>query len=104
MPCAGNSAESCGGSNALLIFYSGVDPRLAPAAPFELPSYGLWESLGCYTDDVATRTLLTPIDVDGGAVTPQRCMDACHSSATPFRFAGVESGEVSFVFLSLDFH
>ena len=97
MACSGNSAQSCGGSNALLVFYSGVDPGPPPAPPSVLSSYGLWNSLGCYTDSVVARTLLTPIGVDG-AVTPQRCMDACHSGATPFRFAGVEYAEVSFLF------
>jgi len=98
MPCSGNAAESCGGGNALLVFYSGVDPGPPPASPTVLPAYGQWQSLGCYTDSVAARTLLTEMVVAGGAVTPQRCMDACQSASSPFRFAGVEYAEVSHIF------
>lgn len=49
MACSGNSGETCGGSNALLVFYSGVDPGPAPAAPTELKAYDLWVSIGCWT-------------------------------------------------------
>jgi hypothetical protein len=40
MPCSGNSAELCGGGNALLVFYSGVDPGPPP---------GTWSQVGCFS-------------------------------------------------------
>jgi len=103
MPCSGNAGEICGGPNALLVSYSGGNAGPAPGAPTVLPQYGNWHSLGCYTDG-PQRTLLTGMPVQGGAMTPQRCMDACHSAAPPFQFAGVEYAGVSFMLLSLDLH
>ena len=105
MPCSGNAAEVCGGGNALLVFSSGAaNPPPPSGGPTELSEYGLWDSLGCYTDTVAARTLLTQVGVAGGPMTPQRCMDACQSAATPFHFAGVEYATVSFTLLSLNLH
>lgn len=104
MKCSGNQAETCGGPNALLVFYSGVAPQAPPAGPTVLQAYGIWNYLGCYTDQVAARTLLTGVPVQGGPVTPQRCMDACQSAATPFKYAGVEYAGVSFMLLYLDLH
>jgi hypothetical protein len=105
MPCSGKPTEFCGGSNALLVSYSGVPPGSAPApgAPTVLQQYGNWHSIGCYTDSTAARTLLTGMGVNG-AVTPQRCLDACRSAPTPFQFAGVEFAVVSPPLLSLDLH
>src|SRR5258708_4175776 len=101
MACSGNSAEICGGPNALSLYSSGKTPS---AAPTVLQSFGLWTSLGCFTDSAAARTLLTPIGVTGGSVTPQRCMDACSSATSPFRFAGVEFAAVCFMFSSPDLY
>lgn len=103
MPCSGNSGENCGGSNALLVFYSGVDPGPPQGGPTALPSYGQWNSLGCYTDNVATRTLLNQVGVNG-AMTPQLCLDACHSASPPYQLAGVEYAGVSLTFISFDPH
>lgn len=103
MSCSGNAGENCGGNNALLVFYSGVDPGPPPAGPTALPSYGQWNSLGCYTDSVATRTLLNQVGVNG-AMTPQKCLDACHSASPTYQFAGLEYAGVSLTFVSFAPH
>ncbi len=101
MKCSGDQTETCGGPNALLVFSSGAAPP-APAGPTVLQTYGVWQSLGCYTDTVAARTLLTGMAVQGGSVTPQRCIDAC--AVKPYKYAGVEYAEVSLMLLYLDLH
>lgn len=45
MACTGNSSEICGGPDRLDLFWNG---HLPPPPPITLPSFGLWESLGCY--------------------------------------------------------
>ena len=74
MPCAGNSAEICGGSDYLSIYS---------------PAMG-WQSLGCYTDNVQTRTLTHTEQITGGgaAMTVEVCQGAC--SAAGYMLAGVE--------------
>ena len=104
MACSGDASEKCGGPNALLVFYSGVAPPAGGAGPTVLQTYGLWNSLGCYTDQVAARTLANEVTVQGGPVTPQRCMDACRAAATPFKYAGMEYAGVSLMLLSDDSH
>lgn len=104
MACSGSPGEICGGSNALLVFYSGVAPA-APTGATVLQTYGAWNSLGCYTDSVAARTLANMVIVQGGPVTPQRCMDACRAAATPFLYAGMEYAGVSLMlYLSIPTH
>ncbi|RFU33902.1 hypothetical protein B7463_g2402, partial [Scytalidium lignicola] len=86
MACAGNSAETCGGSNRLNIYSHGGSTSPPPPPP---PSGG-WKLLGCYTDSVAARTLANGEGVTGGptAMTVELCQAAC--SAGGFSYAGVE--------------
>ncbi|THH11527.1 hypothetical protein EW145_g572 [Phellinidium pouzarii] len=84
MACTGNSSELCGGPNRLNLFFSGGTP---PPVPTVVPSSGLWESLGCFSDDVNNRTLSTPVGVDGDMTVPA-CVAACQ--ADNFPLAGLE--------------
>lgn len=75
MACQGNSAEICGGSNRLSVY---------------TPATLGWESLGCYTDNVQTRTLTHSEQITGGgaAMTVEMCQGAC--LAAGYNLAGVE--------------
>ncbi|KAH9979503.1 copper radical oxidase [Lactifluus volemus] len=83
-PCPGNAAEVCGAGNRLNLYWSGATP------PVIAQSYGLWVSLGCYSDTPAARTLSVPTTPVGGASnnSVQSCADACFALGYPL--AGVE--------------
>ena len=89
----------CGGPSRLSLFFSKTDTRDHQGNLIEVTLYGQWVTFSCYTGNIAARTLLTLISVDGDRVTLRRCVDADRSAAT-FRFAGVEYGNGSIVFLS----
>lgn len=59
-------------------------------APTTSPTANGWTFLGCYTDSVSARTLLTQASVPGGAaaMTVEACQTAC--SGLGFVLAGVE--------------
>lgn len=81
MACAGNSAETCGGSNRLDLYsHSGSSA----------PSSGSWKLLGCYTDSVSARTLGNAEGVPGGptAMTIEACQAVCKAGG--WTLAGVE--------------
>ncbi|KAF8525138.1 copper radical oxidase [Hysterangium stoloniferum] len=84
MPCVGNPAETCGGPSRLDFFWNGKQP---PPPPTTLQSFGQWESLGCYSDDVNARTLSVPMGVSG-PMTVQLCLDACFTAG--YHLGGVE--------------
>ncbi|KAF8577851.1 copper radical oxidase [Ramaria rubella] len=78
-PCVGNPQEFCGGASRLDLFSNGKTP---PPPPITLPSFGLWDSLGCYNDSVNARTLTVGVGVDG-PMTVQLCLDECVASGFP---------------------
>ncbi|KAH8988288.1 copper radical oxidase [Lactarius hatsudake] len=84
--CTGDASEKCGAGNRLNLYWSGATP---PPPPAVVPSVGLWNSLGCYTDG-ATRTLSVGTAVTGGAShnSVESCTAACF--ALGYGFAGVE--------------
>ena len=86
MSCSGNSSEACGGPNRLTVFYANKAPPVTDPGP---PG---WGSLGCYSDNVGARTLLTVMPTTGGAgaLTVALCTSACHASN--YIYAGVEYG------------
>lgn len=85
MPCTGAPGEICGGPGAINIY----DCTASLPVP---PSYNSCKPLGCYTDSVSHRTLLTNVQVPGGFShqTPDLCTAAC--IAAGFRYAGNEYG------------
>lgn len=83
MPCSGNSSETCGAGNRLSVFWSGVAP---PPPPETVPSVGLWQSLGCYSDG-NVRTLGFGVNTDGPN-TIESCTEACFNAGYPL--AGAE--------------
>lgn len=84
-PCAGASAEPCGGSNRMNVFTNGV------AAPVENPGVDGFHSLGCYSDSQTARTLSTYLPVSDGIVFVRGCVEMCQSNG--FSFCGVEYGQ-----------
>ena len=87
MACDGNSAEACGGSNALTL-YSANQVKLSP--PIVDPGPPGWHSLGCYTDSGASRALTAAGASSGGsaALTVGLCTLACGQGG--YSYAGVE--------------
>ncbi|KAH9958446.1 copper radical oxidase [Russula dissimulans] len=87
-PCTGDAYEDCGAGNRLNLYKSDATPP--PPPPIIAPSYGPWVSLGCYSDNTATRTLTVRTGVQGGASnnSVQSCADVCFASGYPL--AGVE--------------
>lgn len=84
-PCAGASAEPCGGSNRMNIFTNGV------AAPVENPGMNGYHSLGCYTDSQTARALSTYLPVSDGIVFVRGCTELCQQHN--FTYCGVEYGK-----------
>ncbi|GJJ13871.1 hypothetical protein Clacol_008128 [Clathrus columnatus] len=94
--CVGNAEETCGGSSRLDFFWNGKQP---PPPPITVPSFGLWESLGCYNDSVVARTLSLGVGVNG-EMTVEACLTECQNSGFPlavcdtkFENGGAPSGD-----------
>ncbi|KAF8258450.1 WSC domain-containing protein [Lactarius quietus] len=83
MACEGDPTELCGGS-ALLDLYNFTGTY--PIGASVVPSSGEWNSLGCYSDSVSSRTLER--SVDAGSTTVESCVSACQSQM--FTVAGLE--------------
>ncbi|KAN0133552.1 WSC domain containing protein [Lactarius tabidus] len=83
MGCEGNPAELCGGP-ALLDLYNFTGTY--PIGASVVPAAGEWNSLGCYSDTVSSRTLER--SVDAGSTTVESCVSACQSQM--FTIAGLE--------------
>ncbi|KAJ3556376.1 hypothetical protein NM688_g2060 [Phlebia brevispora] len=94
-PCVGNSSEICGAGSRLSVYWNGLPP---PPPPATVPSVGQWESLGCYNDSTAARTLTFGANTDG-AVDIESCTDACFNAGYPI--AGAEFADQCFC--GLDF-
>ncbi|KAK3673066.1 hypothetical protein LTR78_007177 [Recurvomyces mirabilis] len=93
MTCTGDDTETCGGPNALSLYWDG---QAAPASTPISVNAGVdgWTSQGCYTDQVGSRTLSNGVATPRGAssLTVQLCVDTCGSAG--YTLAGVEySGE-----------
>ncbi|KAF8534900.1 putative glyoxal oxidase precursor [Trichophaea hybrida] len=86
MPCNGNAAEMCGGSNRLNMYSFGAAPSSsvsasatsssvsASATTSTLPSG--WKYSGCYVDGTNGRILATQ-QPDNAALTIESCISAC---------------------------
>lgn len=82
--CPGDSSEPCGAAGYMNVFSNGV----APAT--EAPGPDGWQSLGCYTDDVSSRTLGTNMSPSDEIVTVISCTQLCGNAG--YEYAGVEYG------------
>ncbi|KJA23963.1 hypothetical protein HYPSUDRAFT_201077 [Hypholoma sublateritium FD-334 SS-4] len=78
MTCTGNSAEICGGANAINVFSLNTSPP---------PPTG-WTSAGCYSDTPTSRTL----KVASFTSVTDMTLEACAAFCTPagYEFFGVE--------------
>jgi hypothetical protein len=77
MPCAGNSAETCGGNERMDLY------QLAGSA-----SIKSWHPLGCYTDNTAARTLSYYQSSAPAAMTVEICQELCLSKG--YSYTGLE--------------
>lgn len=81
-PCPGDSSEPCGGAGYMNVFSNGVSP------PATDPGANGWQSLGCYSDDVSSRTLATNMSPSNQIVTAYSCYTMCQQNG--YSYAGVE--------------
>ncbi|KAH8985361.1 WSC domain-containing protein [Lactarius akahatsu] len=91
LPCPGNPSEigGCGGKEdwqPMASTYYKINATFIIPAP--VPSVGLWNGLGCYTDSVSARAL--QVRVEAGNTTVESCVAACQAQG--FSLAGVEFG------------
>lgn len=86
MHCAGNTAETCGGSNRLSVY--NFTAYVAPSAVQNIGTYAL---KGCYTDSTGARGLSAYSFTNGRGMTEELCVGTC--AAKGFALAGVEYGE-----------
>lgn len=80
--CPGDSAQTCGGFNAIQIFST-------------VPT---WVSLGCYSDATNARTLSKSLNIAGN--TNKKCQDACLDAG--YKYAGTEFGNQCFCGNTID--
>jgi len=74
MACTGEASETCGGPNRLNVYAAGPG----------------WVQLGCYTDQVYSRTLAN-IGAYSGSLTIEKCLASCEAAG--YSLAGVEYGD-----------
>ncbi|KAH9032990.1 hypothetical protein EDB85DRAFT_1890429 [Lactarius pseudohatsudake] len=87
-PCPGDPHEKVGcGGQYLASTYQKVNSTFI--VPIFVPSVGLWNGLGCYSDSVSARAL--QVMVDAGNTTVESCVTACQAQG--FSLAGVEFGK-----------
>ena len=82
MTCPGNSAETCGGSNAIQIY--SVQPT--------------WINLGCYSDATNSRTLSKSLNIAGNTI--EKCQAGCSDAG--YKYAGMEFGSQCFCGNTID--
>ncbi|KAF3391643.1 WSC domain-containing protein [Penicillium rolfsii] len=82
VPCPQNSAEFCGGSNAINLY--AVTP--------------IWQSIGCYSDTTLKRTLAQSFNVAGNTV--EKCQAVCQANG--YIYAGMEFGNQCFCGNTID--
>jgi len=84
------------GSTPTASTYQKIDSAFV--IPALVPSVGLWNGLGCYSDSVSARAL--PVIVDAGNTTVESCVNTCQ--AQKYTLAGVEFGKECWCGLQLE--
>ncbi|BGP53646.1 hypothetical protein JCM8202_003584 [Rhodotorula sphaerocarpa] len=75
-PCRGDSAETCGGSDALDVYDSTVIKPVQGATNADLATFGPWKYDACYQDLVNGQRSL-PTQITNSNDTIEACLDAC---------------------------
>ncbi|GAA5890815.1 hypothetical protein JCM8208_003061 [Rhodotorula glutinis] len=76
MKCKGNSAQTCGGSNALDVYLSTTRKALTSPTSSDLATRGVWSYDACYEDLVnGVRSL--PTGLSNPLSTADACLDSC---------------------------
>jgi hypothetical protein len=86
LPCGGDNSTMCGGDERISLF---------KATAVEMPQYGVtepegFEYVGCFTDDVANRSLDGPALFDAANMTVDLCAQHCVKGGYPWM--GLEHG------------
>jgi hypothetical protein len=81
MACTGDATQGCGGPNRLTVYSNPSSGAITNPGPTG------WTSLGCYTDNVSSRSLAVRVNTPD-ALTVSECTSTC--GAQGFSFAGVE--------------
>lgn len=84
----GDTTQVCGGGFRISVYKSSATP---PPAPSALATYNGWGYQGCLVDAAASRSLGVGMGYTG-ALTPQKCLDACHGQG--YQYAGMEYSTV----------
>ena len=90
MPCSGNNAQICGGSNALSMFQSMVYVDAVNKASVQVSNGGssaMYEYQGCWTDSTSARTL-GDYSFAGSSMSVESCVSTCFSRG--YGWAGAE--------------
>lgn len=82
--CAGDAAQTCGGSRRLSLYHNAEW-----AGPADPEDFGDWEWYGCVTDSVAARTLTGSPRYKGALNDLEYCAEYCED----FDFFGTEYGD-----------
>lgn len=96
MPCKGNSAQLCGGSNALSLFQNTqfIQPRNPAVVSVPGAAQAQYAYVGCYTEASSGRALGTSGSSRGYStsdainMTVELCVQTCHAKG--YSWAGVE--------------
>ncbi|KAF9516439.1 hypothetical protein BS47DRAFT_1441245, partial [Hydnum rufescens UP504] len=92
MPCSGDSTQTCGGGNRIMIYTYG-STTTSPPGLRSLPSPPSgWNVKGCFSDSVSARTLVG-YSSSTSTNTPQSCLNACQTRG--YAYGGVEYGRIS---------
>jgi len=86
--CIGNSAEICGGSDRLSIYWNGANP----VQPTIVQSVNDWRFQGCYSDTNTARALTVEVPQNNTSV--ESCTEACHAGG--YSLAGLEFAQQCF--------
>lgn len=89
MPCAGNSEETCGGSDALSVYNVGGTTLQTTGATAQ--------SVGCFLDYYPDSRALTGPSVQNGGNTNEFCQQLCTAQGYPY--SGTEYSDEWCVFI-----
>ncbi|CAE6341846.1 unnamed protein product [Rhizoctonia solani] len=84
IPCAGDSSQTCGAGNRLLVYTNG---QITPGTAVLPPG---WSSTPKYITEASTGRALVGNSFTSQSLTLDRCMDVCDQ--TGFEYAGAEYG------------
>ncbi|KAJ7198973.1 hypothetical protein GGX14DRAFT_699906 [Mycena pura] len=95
LPCAGDSAEICGGPESLSL-YQNADIPFTVGNGSVVQSYGLWQLWGCVEENGRLLAHGPNVPIPSEQLTVERCADGC--AAAGWTTAGLERGSQCCIF------